>query len=114
MPVVISNGDLSWFVWLYKSDGGDSIEGYYISCQDDSTGIEENSGVIDSNFNILSYEEFTALEGSTCNYEAFFDNPVSAAIANMLSGMEIQFDGISGEPPSDEDLTEKALYYYSE
>lgn len=104
---------MSWFIWLYKTKDEDSIEGYYVTCQNDNDSVEQYVGVIDNNFNKLSYEEFAALEGSSCNTDSGTHDVLANAFNGMLSKMGIHPNGISYEAPSDEDLTEKALYYYS-
>lgn len=104
---------MSWFIWLYKTEGEDSIEAYYVACQNDNEGIEEHFGVIDNNFNKLSYEEFAALDGSSCNTNLGSLDILADAMNGMSEALEFEFNGTSVESPSDENLTEKALYYYS-
>ena len=114
IPVVLSNGHRSWFVYIWKNAEGTEYEGYCLYCLNDETGIIENANALDNSFDTLSYEDFTSLDGSSCNTSAGYIDALTDLWDSMCYSLGLTHNGISEESTSEEDVTEKALYYYSE
>lgn len=119
IPIVAQNGEYSSVYLVYKINDTEDLCVYGVTCDDENAYVLTNTKVFGDSDNALSYNEFSALTGTTCAADASYDQNIGYlknALSEILecssdeAALLRQDQQIGGTPVS-EFIAQKALYF---